>query len=86
MADLPSYDDLSDALAQAAEAHHDYERVILKGVGDEAWPAFHAAFGLGRFGDFVSASRLARLLEEVDDDVDDWALEAAEYVRRKLTA
>lgn len=86
MTDLPSRAALAEVLASAGETHRDYERVILKGVVDEGWAGFYAAFVLGRLGDFVAPSRLAVLLEEVDAEADGWPHEAAEYVWRKLTA
>ena len=64
MADLPSKSALAQALSAAASAHHEYERTALKGVRDDLWAGFYAAFVLGRLGDVAAASRLAALLEE----------------------
>lgn len=83
MADLPSKSALEEALVAASASHDEYERVVLKGVVDELWAGFCAAYTLGRFGEFVSASRLAGLLEEVREG-DDWAGAAAEHVLSKL--
>ncbi len=83
VADLPSKSALAGALAAAGAAHHDYEKFVLKGVRDELWAGFYAAFALGRLGEFTAASRLAALLEEVDT-ADDWAPQAAEHVLNKL--
>ena len=83
MADLPSKSALAQALSAAGSAHHDYERIALKGVRDDLWPGFYAAFVLGRLGDFAAASRLATLLEEVDVP-SNWSEAAAEYVLTKL--
>ncbi len=66
MADLPSKSALAAALSAAGPAHHEYEQVVLKGVQDELWSGFYAAYALGRLGDFAAASRLAGLLEEVE--------------------
>lgn len=81
--DLPSPVMLQTALAAADSLHDEYERVALKGVADMAWAGFYAAFVLGRIGEFVEASRLAELLEEVEE-VDDWPAAAADYVLTKL--
>ena len=52
----PSLDDLTQTLAQAGSAHHDFEQNILAGVRDELWHGFYAAFVLGRLGDFATPS------------------------------
>ena len=83
MADLPSRSALEDALEGAATAHDDYEGVALKGVVDDQWAGFCAAFVIGRLGDFTQPSRLAGLLEEVQTQAD-WSAAAAEYVLMKL--
>jgi len=83
MADLPSKSALRDALAAASAAHDEYERVVLKGVADVQWAGFCAAFLIGRLGEFAAASRLADLLEDVDDE-EDWPAVAAEHVIDKL--
>ena len=83
MADLPSHVVLQGALAAAATAHDEYERAVLRGVVDPHWAGFYAAYVLGRLGDFVPASRLAVLLNEVDDAAD-WDTVAADHVLMKL--
>ena len=83
MADLPSRSVLVGALAAAASSHDEYERIVLKGVGDANWSGFYAAYVLGRLGDFVPASRLAALLSEVEDAAD-WEELAADHVLVKL--
>jgi hypothetical protein len=83
VADLPSKSALAQALSAAASAHHDYERTALKGVRDDLWAGFYAAFVLGRLGDVAEASRLAALLEEVDVP-SNWSETAAEHVLIKL--
>lgn len=80
---LPDRATLDQALADAGRAHHDYETVVLKGVRDALWPGFYAAFVLGRLGPFTSASRLARLLEEVATPAN-WSAAAAEHVLARL--
>lgn len=83
MADLPSRSALEDALDSAAMAHEEYESIALKGVADDRWAEFYAAYLLGRLGEFTPPSRLAALLEEVDVP-GDWSAAAAEYVLMKL--
>ena len=85
MADLPSDSAIAEALAAAGSAHHEYEQTALKGVRDELWAGFYAAFVLGRLGDFTAASRLAALLEEVDAP-SNWSQAAAEHVATRLRA
>jgi hypothetical protein len=79
----PLQQDLEEALAAAAAAHHEYERTVLNGERDTMWAGFYAAFVLGHFGEFTTAGRLAILLAEVGVD-DDWSAVAAEHVLRKL--
>ncbi len=80
---LPSRSALEQARADAGRAHHDYETVVLKGVRDELWPGFYAAFVLGRCGAFTAPSRLSRLLEEVTAPAN-WSAAAAEHVLKRL--
>ncbi len=83
MADLPNRSALVEALAAAGGVHHEYEKLVLKGVRDELWPGFYAAFVLGRLGEFAAASRLSILLEEVEVATD-WSEAAADHVLKKL--
>ena len=85
MADLPSGSAIAEALSAAGSAQHEYEQTALKGVRDEQWAGFYAAFVLGRLGDFTAASRLAALLEEVDAP-SNWSQAAAEHVATTLRA
>jgi len=85
VADLPSDSAIAEALAAAGSAHHEYEQTALKGVRDELWAGFYAAFVLGRLGDFTATSRLAALLEEVDAP-SNWSQAAAEHVATRLRA
>ena len=80
---LPNLSAVEQALAEAGRAHHDYETVVLKGVRDELWPGFYAAFVLGRLGAFTTASRLSRLLAEVTAPAN-WSAAAAEHVLKNL--
>jgi hypothetical protein len=83
VADLPSKSELAQALSAAASAHHEFEQTALKGVRDDLWAGFYAAFVLGRLGGFAAASRLAALLEEVNAP-SNWSETAAEHVLIKL--
>jgi hypothetical protein len=83
VADLPSKSELAQALSAAASAHHEIEQTALKGVRDDLWAGFYAAFVLGRLGGFAAASRLAALLEEVNAP-SNWSETAAEHVLIKL--
>jgi hypothetical protein len=83
LADLPTRTALVEALAAADTLHDEYERVALKGVVDERWSGFCAAYVLGRLGDFAPASRLAELLGEVGE-ADNWAAITADHVLAKL--
>ena len=85
MTDPPSDSALAEVLSAAGSAHHEYEQTALKGVRDELWAGFYAAFVLGRLGDFTAASRLAALLEEVDAP-SNWSEAAAEHVATTLRA
>jgi predicted GNAT family acetyltransferase len=85
MTDPPFDSDLAEVLSTAGSAHHEYEQTALKGVRDELWAGFYAAFVLGRLGDFTAASRLAALLEEVDAP-SNWSEAAAEHVATTLRA
>ena len=82
MADLPSRELLEEALTAAGAAHDDYERAALKGMVDDRWSGFYAAYVLGRTGEFTAASRLAALLTEVDAG-EDWSAVAANHVLMK---
>ncbi len=85
MTNPPSDSDLAAVLSDAGSAHHEYEETALKGVHDELWAGFYAAYVLGRLGDFTAASRLATLLEEVDAP-SNWSAVAAEHVTTALTS
>ena len=81
----PSRDELTQALADAGEVHHDYEQVSLGGERDERWAAFYAAYALGRLGDFVEPSTLNTLLEEAPAG-DHWPTSAAVHVLERIAA
>ena len=85
MKQYPSATELQAALSAAGSAHHEYEVNYLKGVRDELWPGFYAAYVLGKLGDFVAPTELARWLES-SPATDNWAAGTATYVVEQLTA
>jgi hypothetical protein len=83
MTKRPSLSDLQEALSAAGSAHHDFEQHALRGVHDEQWAGFYAAYVLGRLGDFTTATLLTGWLEGAPS-VDDWSAAAASYVLGQL--
>ncbi len=83
MLKLPTKDELHDALGAAGSAHHEFEQHYLRGVRDEAWPGWYAAYVLGRLGDFARPTELAGWLEQAPAG-DAWADGAAAFVAAKL--
>ena len=83
MATNPTHDQLAEALAAAASAHHDFEKNALNGLPDEQWPGWYAAYVLGRLGDFTTPTTLAGWLKNVSAD-SDWAAAAAQHVASRL--
>ena len=63
--------------------HHEYEQVTLGGKRDKQWPAFYAAYTLGRIGDFAAPSVLSQWLEEAPTG-ENWEASAASYVLSRL--
>ena len=83
MASLPEISEIEKALSEAGSAHHEYEQIVLKGVRDELWPGFYAAYVLGKLGNFTRPSVLSGLLESAPDS-ENWSKSAAEFVLNKL--
>ncbi len=75
----PSVQMLRDALAKAGQAHHDFEKLYLRGVRDEQRAGWYAAHMHGQLGDFMSPSKLAKILEETVAE-GDWTSDAARNV------
>jgi hypothetical protein len=84
MKDPPPRDQLKEALDAAGSAHHEYQTNALRGVRDDRWAGWYAAYTLGRLGDFASPSDLAQWLE-ASPAGDDWSAAAAEYVIGRLS-
>ena len=80
-----TFTSLQDALSAAGECHHDYELNILRGLRDEQWAGWYAAYVLGRLGNFISPTTLTNWLEETTDDMD-WSASAAKYSLRKRSS
>ena len=74
---------LQDALSAASECHHDYELNILNAEPDKQWAGWHAAYVLGRLGDFVSPTTLTQWLKDTPDG-DNWFDLAASYILKQL--
>lgn len=60
-------------LAEASNAHHDFEENVLKGVRDQDWPAWFANYCLSHglhslIGREMSEDELANLLQSCDAD------------------
>ncbi len=85
MTGQPSQEQLTQALAAAGSAHHEYEQNSLGGTRDEQWAGWYAAYVLGRLGDFVPPSALAPWLEETPA-ASDWSASAAAYVHDRISA
>ena len=74
--------ELIAALEAAAQAHHDFETVTLRGRREELWAGFYAAYVLGRVGDLMPASRLAAILEASEGDP--WSEAAADRIMAEI--
>jgi prolipoprotein diacylglyceryltransferase len=72
------------ALEAAAAAHHEYEEMALGGERDELWAGFYAAYVLGRLGNFMTPTALARVLEAVEGDP--WPEAAADDIIVELSS
>ena len=83
MGDIPSTDNLAEALQAAGRTHHEYEQSVLGGVRDEQWAGWYAAYLLGRLGDFTEPSFLTRWLQDAPTGAD-WSASAAGYVVEQL--
>ena len=79
----PNREQIQETLAAAGQAHHQYETEYLGGERDENWPAWYAAYVLGRLGDFMTPNSLTRCLEGTTGD-GDWNALAAESVFKQL--
>ncbi len=79
----PPLPQLQQALADAAAAHHEYEQNALAGRRDEQWPAFYAAFVLGRLGPFVAPSTLSTWLSQAPAS-EQWAASTARFLLARL--
>jgi hypothetical protein len=77
---MPTIDQLETTLNEAETSHHEFQTVYLKGVRDENWASYYAAFVLGRLKDLdMPASTLTGLLAGVKDD--NWTSGAAKAIQ-----
>ena len=77
---MPTTDELETTLNDAESTHHQFQTVHLKGVRDENWASFYAAFVLGRLSDLdITPSALTTLLAGVTDD--NWTAGAAKAIQ-----
>jgi hypothetical protein len=83
MTNIPTREELAEALKAAGAAHHEYETIVLKGVRHEEWAVFYAAYVLGRLGDFAKPSALISWLTEAPI-TDNWAESAAALVLSEI--
>jgi hypothetical protein len=80
---MPTLEEIESALKGAASSHHEFEKVYLEGVHDKNWPAYYAAFVLGRLENLdivpsIVPSKLTALLLGVS--ADDWTTEAGKEI------
>jgi hypothetical protein len=83
MTNVPTMEELTDALKAAGAAHHEYEQTVLKGVRHEEWALFYAAYVLGRLGDFAPPGITTKWLTEAPL-TENWAESAAAYVLSEM--
>ena len=80
---MPTTDKLEMTLNEAESSHHQFQTVYLKGVRDENWASYYAAFVLGRLPDLdITPSALTGLLAGVNDP--NWAAGAATAIQDAL--
>ncbi len=79
----PGSKTLSEALSAAGEQHHEYQTHYLKGVNDDQWAGWYAAYLLGSLGHFTSPTQLVEWLAEVPV-TEDWTKDAAAYIWKRV--
>ena len=84
MSNLPTEIELSALLAEVWKSHGEFQEVYLKGVHDEMWAGWYAAYLIGRLGPIAAPSRLTQLLESVQADPESWTDVAAAHVLAAL--
>ena len=84
MSAIPSQEDLKGALKAAAQAHHEFQETVLKGVRHEQWAWWYSAYILGRLDDFTTPTLLTKWLGEVSNEKE-WFKKAAEHVFSKIS-
>ena len=80
---MPTIEELESAINDAGSSHHQFQTVYLKGVRDENWASYYAAFVLGRVEELdITPSELCGVIAGVTDD--DWTVAAANAIRDAL--
>jgi hypothetical protein len=84
MSNLPTHEELSALLSETWNSHSEFQEVYLKGVHDEMWAGWYAAYVIGRLGEITTPSKLTQLLEAVDANHESWTDAAAAHVLKAL--
>ena len=84
MKKLPTQQELSALLAETWDSHSEFQKVYLKGVRDEMWAGWYAAYLIGRLGPIAPPSRLTVLLESVEAGHEVWTDVAASSILAAL--
>ncbi len=83
--EIPTRDKLIVALNNAGKAHHHYQQEALRGIHDQQWPPFYAAYTLGRLGDFTTATSLSKWLGEAPA-AENWSESTADFVLEQMNS
>ena len=83
MPDIPNEKQIKHSLIAAAKAHHEFETNYLSGIRHEQWAFWYAAYVLGKLGNFISPTKITRLLEQVTGN-DDWFNNAAKIISENI--
>ena len=80
---MPTTDKLETTLNEAGSSHHQFQTIYLKGVRDENWASYYAAFVLGRLPELdITPSALTGLLAGVTDH--NWVAGSAKAIQNTL--
>jgi len=76
---------LTDSLREASEQHGDYETKLLS-ERDALWPAWYAAFLVGKHAELGSPATLTQLLAKAEKlfPGNDWPEKYAKYILENL--
>ena len=84
MRSIPSEKQIKHALIEAAKTHHEFQDNYLAGVRHEQWAFWYAAYMLGKLGEFISPTKLTRLMEEAPDQKQ-WFSSAAKHISDNIS-